>query len=133
MSKSILSHELTLLPTLGAGVVFVSPVKPGYIEKIILVIETGVTTDVSIAIANIDSVYGADVVYAKTGLTAATYHLYPRAPTVKADGTALTTLPYVKPLFHVGDKLTLTLANATANDKRITAFIRYSPAEPGSC
>ena len=133
MIRSILTHELTLLPSSGAGVVFVSPVKPGYIDKIILVIETGLTTDVSIAIANIDGVYGADVVYAKTGLTAATYHLYPRAPTVKADGTALTSLPYVKPLFHVGDKLTLTLANASADDKRVTAFIRYIPAEPGVC
>lgn len=131
--KSILTHELSLLPSSGAGSAFVSPVKPGYIEKIILKIETGVTVDVSISISSLDSLYGDDVVYAKGSLAAGTYHLYPRAPTVKADGTALTTLPYVKPLFHLGDKLTLTLANATVDTKRITAFIRYSPVEPGSC
>lgn len=129
--KSLITQELNLLPTSGAGSVSVSPIKPGFIEKIILVIETGVTTDVSIAIASIDSIYGTNVVYAKAGMTAATYHLYPRLPAVGPDGTSLTTLPYVRAVFRLGDKISLTLANATADTKRISAFIVYEPAEPG--
>lgn len=129
--KNFITQELSLLPSSGAGTVSVSPIKPGVIEKIILVIETGVTTDVSIGVASIDSIYGAATVYAKTGMTAATYHLYPRLPAVGPDGTSLTTLPYVKPIFRLGDKITLTLANATADTKRITAFVVYQPAEPG--
>ena len=130
MSKKLLQHELSVVTASGAGTKSVSPVKPGYIEKIVLLVPTDLVVDVSIVVTQDNTSFTAESIFVKTGVTAGTYHLYPRAPTVKSDGTALTTLPYVKPVFNLGDSLTLTLANGTANDKRVTAKVFVIPAEP---
>lgn len=130
MSKKLLQHELSVVTASGAGTKSVSPVKPGYIEKVVLLIPTDLVVDISLTITQDNTSFSAESVYVKTGMTAGTYHIYPRAPTAKADGTALTSLPYVKPVFNVGDSLTLTLANGNANDKRVTMKVLCVPAEP---
>ena len=125
----LFQQELDVVTSSGAGTASVSPRKPGYVEKVVILVPTDLVVDVSLVVTQ-DSGLAAETIYAKTGVTAGTYHLYPRAPTVKADGTALTTLPYVKPVFNVNDSFTLTLANGTANDKRVVVKIQYVPAEP---
>ena len=127
--KALLFQELSLLASSGAGSVSVEMKKHGYIEKVVLLIPTDLVTDISLTIVQDNTAFAAENVLVKTGMTANTYHLYPRAPTVKADGTALTSLPYVKPVFAYGDKLTLALANANSDAKRVTVKIYYMPSE----
>lgn len=121
--------ETSVLPSSGAGTNKFSPNQPGFIEKLILVVPTGLTTDVVIDIAQDISLIAAETVYSKTGVSAGTYHIYPRQRVMVANAVS-DTLPPARPIFYHDDDIRLTLANATDDSKRVTLYVRWEPADP---
>ena len=107
--------EIRVTIAAGAGTGTVRPVMRVPLEKIIIVVPAGVTTDVSFAIHSDITEVGDEVVYAKTGLAAGTYHIYPRTPVTNPSGTAVTGVTHAKMIVEQNSALKLTLANATGS------------------
>ena len=120
--KKLNTIYLPVTTAAGAGTNSVMPACAGYIDKLVVVVPATLTADIVVEVVSDNSIAGVETIYSKTGVGAGTQHLYPRAPTIKSDGTALTSLPYVRPLFWRGDSLRITLANSVVDGQPSTGL-----------
>lgn len=111
---TIRAAEIRVSAVEGSGYGQVVTRQCGYLDKLIVVIPTDLTADVSVSIQQGNAAVGAETVFAKAGMTAGTYHIYPSALSTDAGGVADDDLKPVRPIFQSGDSIRLTLANASA-------------------
>lgn len=103
----------------------------GFIEKVQIVCETGLTATIALSIGSENAAIGDETVLSLASCTGNANHLYPRQYSTKpSDGSLLSTLvPVNRFVFSQGDSLKVALSSGGTNTYAAVVYVTVQPMD----